>query len=1041
MAYKVQTYDYISTVPTNYYPVVYRNSEFIKTTNETLQIIRFSTHIQIFRSTTGYSWTLQYTASGTVDVLPHATLRYHTDGYVYFNYTLIDVPYLYTTYIVKSNDGFATSTLVSSVSIGSLYTRGDLIYYKDKWYCSLNHRSRAYSGDRFEENIGFLDMTTPGTALINPIAYTDDIWHPLDLLNIVEYNGNLYTCYVRRGLGTIYICKFDGTTTIELTSSNLFCAIDVTVSSMILKGSKIYIVTKFGADVGTYIVDLEDPDYKLIKIELTNTIANRYTVFTETNDNRIGNYIGIGYSGVGDASYITLYKLFKNGALAKIFEEISSNTPFQTIAWGYDDYMLLSHDLFKKCIHTGQITLFDSANTTYNTFSPINVKRSHKQFIGSQIAFDIDLDDDFEMFKGQYLEIYDSTDQLQIAGGYEILKTVTIEKHYFIQSWVQNDFETIIEVNWVNLKSHEMLNDLINTKCNHINGTIADDSYVDWSYTAKKAIKYIINDIMTKELHLFIVDRDHDATFISSPLAGAADETLDYDNIGSLKKELKSYPLSKIIGNGQTKNGSFITKNWINDDTDFTKTSILVVEYPNFTDGNLLQNMVDQLGEQYRNQQTILNVVAYDINYLNYGDICQISYALKEIGTNTPTYEKFMVIDYAENDYGETRLKLTNTFIFQSNAIGNVQSPKIKLEKLQENVVITNKSINQNDGSGISPSRVQVDSDDEYGKGIWDGIVDWGTTGEIDWTISSRPSAACTFNIVDFDEHNNCVKFVKPITGWMHCWKAVSGQYTSCWMNADDTADTVYWQMHTADDDVAFGFSGGYFWGHSGGELFRILAPIDATWYHMAMYLDATNDKIYFYVDGNLIWTDTTRTIGVVESVYFIYANPSTGTAYYDAFSSGDTEAAMWSNFGAGHLQAESAYIKQLQYDYSNHEWQYPNISAWHYLYGSFGGTAGSWNTLDISAYLPSTDAYDVQLTFNFVSTVAGRYFQVRPGDHTGTFAVGCIVQVANQAQFVNVQTKTNKSGEIEYLFSVIPASGQIYMSVLAYRLRADKND
>ena len=317
-------------------------------------------------------------------------------------------------------------------------------------------------------------------------------------------------------------------------------------------------------------------------------------------------------------------------------------------------------------------------------------------------------------------------------GVYDLEQSEPDESIYKFVHGVDHDLNKVIDVSWTTNGSHEKLNDLIDTYCDFIEGTIADDSYADWSYIVKdKKISEIIHDIMNRELKLFRISRSKDATFIGTPLGGAADLTINNTNMGDPRIDNISYAITKVKLTGKWYESDYLRAEWNSTEADTPSQNILSDDCPNIQSQADLQIQANQIGDQTKNQVQRITTEVYESLFYEYGSVVEVCYGIKGIGTDnadgTPlTYDKYIISKCAENEYGEMVLELLSAFVFTSK------------KNKEDNISTTN-------GERISSYADSISNGGEGGSININDVFKVGSDGKVDADIDMD-----TYNI-DFD--------------------------------------------------------------------------------------------------------------------------------------------------------------------------------------------------------------------------------------------------------------------------------------------------
>jgi len=317
-------------------------------------------------------------------------------------------------------------------------------------------------------------------------------------------------------------------------------------------------------------------------------------------------------------------------------------------------------------------------------------------------------------------------------GVYDLEQSEPDESIYKFVHGVDHDLNKVIDVSWTTNGSHEKLNDLIDTYCDFIEGTIADDSYADWSYIVKdKKISEIIHDIMNRELKLFRISRSKDATFIGTPLGGAADLTINNTNMGDPRIDNISYAITKVKLTGKWYESDYLRAEWNSTEADTPSQNILSDDCPNIQSQADLQIQANQIGDQTKNQVQRITTEVYESLFYEYGSVVEVCYGIKGIGTDnadgTPlTYDKYIISKCAENEYGEMVLELLSAFVFTSK------------KNKEDNISTTN-------GERISSYADSISNGGEGGSININDVFKVGSDGKADADLQMD-----TYNI-DFD--------------------------------------------------------------------------------------------------------------------------------------------------------------------------------------------------------------------------------------------------------------------------------------------------
>ena len=154
--------------------------------------------------------------------------------------------------------------------------------------------------------------------------------------------------------------------------------------------------------------------------------------------------------------------------------------------------------------------------------------------------------------------------------------------------------------------------------------------------------------------------------------------------------------------------------------------------------------------------------------------------------------------------------------------------------------------------------------------------------------------------------------------------------------------------------------------------------------------------------------------------------NPSAVyTTHWDALVVSTTKSDIWSNFGDGHLQAESAYIPKLIVDKiitQSTDFDAPmryvrladDPSGWDYTETTLS-TTGSYTDLDLSSKIPA-NAKMVHIWAEFTATVANGVLLFRPnGNSNGVLVIKGTVAVANGIQHIDGSIPCDSNQVVEY--------------------------
>jgi len=629
----------------------------------------------IYSSSDGNSWATTYSLAGN-HANYGAAFRKHTDGYVYFVYGYDDAGTDKIAFI-KSNDGFANVTVIQTITPTGSYSNvesvHDLFYDGSTWWCLCNLYVNI-AGQR----CGFLDLSTPDQVQDFYYEHNPFAEGSVGLSNIAEYDGKQY--FLKQGDSVnMTLFSFDGST---FTSEKTWAETDFVVDgsffirenhcSLFVKGSSLILIiadTTYGYAI--HKVSLLDFDAKVIRSDfsnLTDGSGDPYSsILSSPTDNRdVTEFFMQNTEFAGTDEYLNSV-IFKNNGkwFRRLINIVNTDDP-PTITL---NNKIFTHDnKFELVIAEQKLAIMDAASTTYYNFLPMNIAFYSDQLKGNKLSFEMPEEDNIVFQRGEYIKIYSDTDQL-IEGIYNIELTETSENKYVIICGTQNDLDTEVSVSFAG-KSHEMLQYLIDNYCDFIEGTIADDSFADWIYVANnKKISKIINEIMNYDYHLFKIEKDNGASFIDNPLNGAASLTLNYDNCSEPTIKNKSYALTKVILSGKWLGTSYDEAIWDSEVVDIPSINVLFDAYPKL-DSIELQKMANSIGDQLKNQVQIITMDIYDdAGLYEYGDIVELSYAIKGIGTDSPaftpsTYEKFMITRFAMNAFGGIHIELISAFVF-----------------------------------------------------------------------------------------------------------------------------------------------------------------------------------------------------------------------------------------------------------------------------------------------------------------------------------------------------------------------------------------
>ena len=229
----------------------------------------------------------------------------------------------------------------------------------------------------------------------------------------------------------------------------------------------------------------------------------------------------------------------------------------------------------------------------------------------------------------------------------------------------------------------------------------------------------------------------------------------------------------------------------------------------------------------------------------------------------------------------------------------------------EQNIATIESNVNNPGGKGIDPSRVEVDSDDEYGKGIWPGVVDWGTTGAsiTDLATWSNSSIAPSTDEIQasFDGHNYPLKLDSNSAAY----KGVKHDYTS-----SESAVEFHIQFENTTGRCLCSFYDGSNWrgiyinagnlyaSDNAGDVDTGINIVADTWYHFRIAYKK-NDYFRMFMNGTLIYTGTSQNTDIT----YFYMMPYDMYIHVDGLGFEDDGYLPWSNFGAGHLQAESLAV------------------------------------------------------------------------------------------------------------------------------------
>ena len=313
-------------------------------------------------------------------------------------------------------------------------------------------------------------------------------------------------------------------------------------------------------------------------------------------------------------------------------------------------------------------------------------------------------------------------------------------------------------------------------------------------------------------------------------------------------------------------------------------------------------------------------------NDIEVGNCVEICYGIEGIGSDDvngdpDVYDKCYVKSIKESNFGYIKIEIISAFVFLRNNIKKkdklAKNNSERIEGLGRKLVVSDDPIKLR----------KIDSDGEYGKGLWTGIVDWGTTGEpAGWTKHFGISSSTVEVIASENGHNYPIEFYNDNTANSYIDKTISGTYFSVWFKSSNATEKTSWRLIDGTNTIYLEMNADKFQigEHSAADGWAPAAPfgtaLNDAWYHLAIELDTTNNIAYYYLNGNLTHISShLSNILTQTKTAFIMWNPSAVyTTHWDALVVSTTKSDMWSNFGAGHLQAESAYIKHLQVDTSN---------------------------------------------------------------------------------------------------------------------------
>ena len=510
-----------------------------------------------------------------------------------------------------------------------------------------------------------------------------------------------------------------------------------------------------------------------------------------------------------------------------------------------------------------------------------------------------------EPFTNEFLHLRNDDDQLIWEGFVRTYEYDTESYKYECESGVSIDLNQKIDMTFKGKTAAEIIKEVIDEYCTYIKYSthISATPTTTYDIVHNKTLADVLIWADNREGYLSSIRPNGEIYWDQYTASGIAIlDTTNISNYPKIKKTATKYSRVIIYGGyvagkqlvavsfGEPNYGTFY--DWFPEIRTQTELDAMLVQVIN--DRNI------KLGK--------VQIECQDEGMLYYGTSSALTLAVYSIAAETWYH---MGVTY--DAIADTSLSL----MFDAYYIPYKNITDKKPEQNEQNIAKIESNVNNPAGKGVDPSRVEVDSDDEYGKGIWPGIVDWVTTGEVidnaNWAdrASVPPTSS---NVGDHDGHTNIVNLVDAGAGAViysgitatstievEFWAKASVRWLCSLVQLDDF-ETINAAGFAAGVDVDASQEIDYVSATDGSHVTTgVFCSTD--WNHWRIeYKD--NDYVRIFLNGFLIFSGAGLNIaGQITGIQFGVVS---GTMYFDSIGVSVDGYKAWSNFGAGHLQAQS---------------------------------------------------------------------------------------------------------------------------------------
>ena len=502
-----------------------------------------------------------------------------------------------------------------------------------------------------------------------------------------------------------------------------------------------------------------------------------------------------------------------------------------------------------------------------------------------------------EPLENQYLFVYTNADQLVWEGFVSTYEFDTQSYKYNCLSGVSSDFKQKVDISFEGKTAAEIIKEVIDEYgvflhyTTNISGVPATIYTISFNKTLLDVFKWADN----REGYVTTVRPNGEVYWDQFSASGIAITDVGQGNVDYISTlKYTSSKLSRIILWGGFVDGVQLRVERFGEPNYGTWEDW----YPEITNQSDLDDLIDQLLLDKNVLLGKAKVGIFGEGMLYYGTSSSLTLTPWSIAAdiwyhNSITYDLLTDV----NDSVLTDAYYSHTKNTTDKAVQN-----------EQNIATIESNVNNPGGKGIDPSRVEVDSDDEYGKGIWLGVVDWGTTGAsiTDLATWSNSSIAPSTDEIQasFDGHNYPLKLDSNSAAY----KGVKHDYTS-----SESAVEFHIQFENTTGRCLCSFYDGSNWrgiyinagnlyaSDNAGDVDTGINIVADTWYHFRIAYKK-NDYFRMFMNGTLIYSGTSQNTDIT----YFYMMPYDMYIHVDGLGFEDDGYLPWSNFGAGHLSCKS---------------------------------------------------------------------------------------------------------------------------------------